>query len=85
MTFNTTEDENCRVTAAELRQFVTQIERVQADKAELAELEKEHFAAAKAAGYEAAIIRKVIARRKMDRDELAELDAKISMYEDALA
>lgn len=84
MTFNTTEDESCRVQGSELRQFIEQIERIQADKAEISELEKEHFASAKAAGYDSKILRKVLARRKMDRDALAEEDALISMYEEAM-
>lgn len=84
MTFNTTEDESCRVQGSELRQFIEQIERIQADKAEIAELEKEHFASAKAAGYDGKILRKVLARRKMDREALAEEDALISMYEEAM-
>ena len=73
-----------RVEGGELRQFVSTIERLQSEKADIAELEKEQFASAKAAGYEAPIIRTVLKRRKMERDALAELDAKVSMYEDAL-
>lgn len=77
-------NETYRVEGGELRMHVEKIERIQAEKAELAETEKDFFACAKSAGYDGKILRKVIARRKMDRDALAEEGALISMYEDAL-
>lgn len=74
-----------RVEATELRQEVEAIERLEAEKADTAELIKERYAGLKARGYDAAIVRKVIARRKLDRDALAEGDAILSMYEGALS
>lgn len=67
-----------------LPDLVTRIEGVQADIAEHKEMEKEAFAEAKALGYDIAALRKVLARRKREREEVEEEDAIISLYEDAL-
>lgn len=74
-----------RVTAAELRQFVERIERLDAEKKDLAEQQKEVFAESKSRGYDTAVLRKVIARRKRGADDLAEEAAVLDMYEDALS
>ncbi|MEM1079236.1 MAG: DUF2312 domain-containing protein [Pseudomonadota bacterium] len=73
-----------RVAAAELRQFVERIESLEADKAELAEAIKEVFGEAKSRGYAAKCIRKLIAERKRDPDELAEEQAVMDFYREAL-
>jgi len=72
------------VAADELRQFVERVERLEAEKQDAAEAQKEVFAEAKGRGYDTAVLRKVIARRKMDRDSLAEQEAILEMYETAL-
>ena len=69
---------------AELRQIIERIERLNEEKQQAADLAKDVFAEAKARGYDCAILRKVIARRKRDRDDLAEEQAVIEMYETAL-
>lgn len=74
-----------RVAADELRAFVERIERLNSEKADIAEATKEVFAELKGRGYSPAIVRKVIARRKRDRDELAEESAILELYEGALA
>lgn len=73
-----------RSEGAELRQIIEQIERFNEEKQQAADLAKDVFAEAKARGYDPAILRKVIARRKRDRDDLAEEQAVIEMYETAL-
>jgi len=77
-------DETQRVTAAELRQFIERIERQQAEKDDAAEYMKETYSEAKARGYDSAILRKVVARRKRDRNDLAEEEAILDLYETAL-
>jgi uncharacterized protein (UPF0335 family) len=72
------------VTGEELRQFIERIERLSAEKQDIAETIKEVFAEAKGRGYDAAVLRKVIARMKRDRDDLAEEEAVLEMYETAL-
>lgn len=74
-----------RVHGEELRQFVERIERLEAEKQDAAEAQKEVYAELKGRGYDAATVRKVIARRKKDRDALAEEEAILELYEEALA
>ena len=73
-----------RAEGAELRQIIEQIERFNEEKQQAADSAKEVYAEAKARGYDPAILRKVIARRKRDRDDLAEEQAVIEIYETAL-
>ncbi|MEM6635408.1 MAG: DUF2312 domain-containing protein [Pseudomonadota bacterium] len=77
-------DESYRVTAAELRQFIERFERLEADKKDLAEQQKEVMAEAKARGYDTRIMRKVIALRKRDADDIAEEEAVLDLYKQAL-
>jgi len=72
------------VTAEELRQFVERIETLEAEKQEAAEAQKEVYAEAKGRGYDSAVLRKVVARRKRNRDELAEEEAILELYEAAI-
>lgn len=77
-------DESYRVTAAELRQFVERIERLEAEKKDIADQQKEVMAEAKARGYDTAVLRKVIALRKRTPDDIAEEEAVLAMYKEAL-
>ena len=73
-----------RANGEELRQFIERIERLNAEKQEAADLAKEVYAEAKGRGYDTKAMRKIVARRKRDRDDLAEEEAIIEMYETAL-
>ncbi|QFT59624.1 hypothetical protein FIU94_12390 [Sulfitobacter sp. THAF37] len=77
-------DATYRVTANELRQFIERIERLDAEKKDLAEQQKEIMAEAKARGYDTKVMRKVIALRKRDKDDIAEEEAVLEMYKEAL-
>jgi len=77
-------DSSYRVTAAELRQFIERYELVQAEKEDLAEVQKEIMAEAKARGYDTKVMKKVIALRKRSRDDIAEEGAILEMYMEAL-
>jgi len=77
-------DATYRVSANELRQFVERVERLDAEKKDLAEQQTEVMAEAKARGYDTKVLRKVIALRKRDRDDIAEEEAVIEMYKEAL-
>lgn len=82
-----TEDEkseNYRVTAGELRQFIERFERLDEEKKTIAEQQKEVMAEAKARGYDTKVIRKLIALRKRDKDDIAEEEAVLEMYKEAL-
>ena len=81
---DTSTDASYRVTADELRQFIERVERLEAEKKDLAEQQKEVMAEAKARGYDTKVMRKVIALRKRDKDEIAEEEAILEMYKEAL-
>ena len=72
------------VAAGELRQFIEQFEQLEAEKKDVAERQKELMAEAKARGYDTKVMRKVIALRKRDKDDIAEEEAILEMYKAAL-
>ena len=84
MSDTATNAESYRVTADELRQFIERIERLDMEKKDLAEQQKEVMAEAKARGYDTKVMRKVIALRKRDKDDIAEEEAVLEMYKEAL-
>jgi len=73
-----------RVTAGELRQFIERLERLDTEKKDLAEQMKEVLAEAKGRGYDTKVIRKLVALRKRDKDDIAEEEAVLEMYKEAL-
>jgi uncharacterized protein (UPF0335 family) len=73
-----------RITAGELRQFIERWERLEVEKKDIAEQQKETMAAAKARGYDTKVMKKVIALRKRDKDDIAEEEAVLEMYKEAL-
>ncbi|MFT7594699.1 MAG: hypothetical protein ACI8R4_002023 [Paracoccaceae bacterium] len=77
-------DASYKVTASELRQFIERIERLDAEKKDLADQQKEVMAEAKGRGYDTAVMRKLIALRKRDKDDIAEEEAVLEMYKEAL-
>jgi uncharacterized protein (UPF0335 family) len=72
------------VAAAELRQFIERYEHLDAEKSNLDDQMKEVMAEAKGRGYDTKVMRKLIAMRKRDRDDLAEEEAILEMYRQAL-
>ena len=68
------------IAAGELRQFIEQFEQMEAEKADVAQRQKELMAEAKARGYSTPTIRKVVALRKKDADTRAEESAILEMY-----
>ena len=72
------------VAADELRQFIEQWEHLNAEKKDIAEQQKDVMSEAKARGYDTRVIRKLIALRKRDKDDLAEEGAIMEIYAEAL-
>ena len=72
------------VTADDLRQFIERAEQLAREKAEIADQEKELFAEAKGRGYDTAVMKKVLALRKRKPDDIAEEEAVLEMYKQAL-
>lgn len=77
-------DQAYRVTADELRQFVERFERLDVEKKDIADQQKEVMAEAKSRGYDTKVMRKVIALRKRSADDVAEEEAVLDMYRAAL-
>nr|WP_319252085.1 DUF2312 domain-containing protein [uncultured Celeribacter sp.] len=73
-----------RVAAGELRQFIERFERLELEKKEITDQQKEVMASAKARGYDTKAMRRIIALRKKSSDEIAEEEAILDMYKDAL-
>ena len=81
---DTAPDAQYNVTAEELRQFIERYEHLEAEKKDITEQQKEVMAEAKGRGYDTKVMRKVIALRKRDADDIAEEEAVLEMYKSAL-
>lgn len=68
----------------ELRSFLERVERIAAEQKDLADAVKEVFAEANGRGYDVKILRKLLAMRKRDKDDLDEEDAILELYKAAL-
>ena len=77
-------DSSYRVTADELRQFVERYERLEIEKKDIADQQKEIMAEAKGRGYDTKVMRKIVALRKRDVNDIAEEEAVLAMYKEAL-
>ncbi|WP_417241404.1 DUF2312 domain-containing protein [Celeribacter sp.] len=77
-------DATYRVTADELRSFVERYERLEMEKKDIADQQKEVMAEAKGRGYDTKALRTLIALRKKSSDEIAEQEAVLEMYKEAL-
>ncbi|WP_417270352.1 DUF2312 domain-containing protein [Celeribacter sp.] len=77
-------DATYRVAADELRSFVERYERLEMEKKDIADQQKEVMAEAKGRGYDTKALRTLIALRKKSSDEIAEQEAVLEMYKEAL-
>jgi uncharacterized protein (UPF0335 family) len=80
----TTEPGSYRVAADELRSFIERIERLDAEKKDIADQQKEVMAEAKSRGYDTKIMRKLVTMRKKDPQEISEEEAVLELYREAL-
>lgn len=78
-TFSTTS-----VAADHLKQIIERIERLEEEKKEVAEQIKEVYAEAKGNGFDTKTLRKIVAMRKKDPNELSEEEAMLDLYMAAL-
>ena len=72
------------IAADHLRQIVERIERLEEEKAEVAEQIKEVYAEAKGTGFDTKTLRKIVALRKKDPEERSEEEAMLDLYLSAL-
>ena len=63
-----------------LTSFIERIERMEAEKAALAEDIKEIYSEVKSVGYDTAAVKKIIALRKMDAEKRQEAEAILEVY-----
>ena len=71
-------------TVGELRSFVERMERLEAEKRDLADQQKEVMAEAKARGFDIKALRKILALRRKDPQEISEEEAVLQVYREAL-
>ncbi|HEY9020856.1 MAG: DUF2312 domain-containing protein [Paracoccaceae bacterium] len=81
---DTISDATYSVAAEELRAFIERYERLEAEKKDIVDAQKEVMAEAKGRGYDTKVLRKVISLRKRDKDDIAEEEAVLEMYKAAL-
>ena len=79
-----TDNTSHRVAADELRQFLESLELSEARKKDETEHQKDVMVTAKGRGYDTATIRKALARRKLNPDDVANGDAMLDLYETTL-
>ena len=75
---------NYRVTADELRQFIERFERLEMEKKDISDQQKEVMAEAKGRGYDTKVMRIIVSLRKRDQNDIAEEEAVLDMYKEAL-
>lgn len=73
-----------KVTAAELRAFVERYERLEEEKKAVVDQQKEVMAEAKGRGYDVGVIKKLVALRKREPQDVSEEEAILQLYREAL-
>ena len=84
MSETTSLDNSYRVTGEELRQFIERYENLEAERKDLLDQQKEVLAEARNKGYDIRVVRKLMAIRRRDPQEVSEEDAVLQLYKDAL-
>jgi uncharacterized protein (UPF0335 family) len=72
------------VVSSELKAFVERWERLEAEKRDVNDTQKEVMLEAKSRGYDVKAMRAIINMRKMDADDLANEEAIIDLYREAI-
>ncbi len=72
------------VSKEQLKQYINRIERLESEKADLMDDIKQVFDEAKGNGFDTKIMKQVVRLRKLDKNQLAEQDAILDLYRQAL-
>lgn len=72
------------ISTSQLVQFIAKIEKLENEKADIAEDIKEVFNEAKSCGFDTKIMKQVLRLKKLDKDDLAEQEAILDLYRSAL-
>jgi len=78
------EDGPADVSGKRLKSFIERVEKLEEEKAGLAEDLKEVYAEAKGTGFEPRIMRRIVKLRKMDVEKRREEDELMELYKSAL-
>lgn len=68
----------------QLKQYMSRIERLEIEKANAADDMKQVFDEAKANGFDVKIMKQVLRLKKLDKNKLAEQEAILDLYRQAL-
>ncbi|HJD61199.1 MAG TPA: DUF2312 domain-containing protein [Rickettsia endosymbiont of Degeeriella rufa] len=68
----------------QLEQYLSKIERLEHEKADLSEEIKDIFQDASSHGFDVKAMKTVLKLKKLDKDKLAEQDAMLELYRDTL-
>lgn len=68
----------------ELRSFIERYEQLESEQKTIMDAKKEVMAEAKGRGYDVKVLRKIVAERKRNADDVAEEEAILDMYRAAL-
>lgn len=68
----------------QLKQYMNRIERLETEKANAADDMKQVFDEAKANGFDVKIMKQVLKLKKLDKNKLAEQEAILELYRQAL-
>ena len=77
-------DNSYTVAADQIKAFIERIERLEEEKASIAGDIKEVYAEAKGNGFDTKVLRKIVAIRKRDHNEMMEQQALLKLYLEAL-
>ena len=77
-------DNSHAVAADQIKAFIERIERLEEEKASIAGDIKEVYAEAKGNGFDTKVLRKIVAIRKRDHNEMMEQQALLKLYLEAL-
>lgn len=72
------------VSGDRLRQYIERIERLEEEKAGIAEDIRDVYAEAKSAGFESKIMRQIVKLRKMDHQKRQEQEELLELYKSAI-
>lgn len=72
------------ISANHLKQYMQRIEKLETDKANIADDIKQVYDEAKANGFDTKIMKQIFRLQKLDANKLAEQDALIELYRNAI-
>ena len=79
-----TSQSSYRVASDELRAFIERFERLDAEKKDISDQQKEVMSEAKSRGYDTKVLRKIVGLRKREPQEISEEEAVLELYKEAL-